>query len=125
MVSKNLPPNPNQAAFFDYTVVGNGQTDPGGHNTRVVFGEPTLDGIYGEPPVEVEYVGIENVHNAVMTERNRRAQTGKHSPLQRDGTYSTVKAGDVLPGFGIVTHMNLPAAQVKADALERERRASK
>lgn len=48
-------------------------------------------------------------------------QRGAHSPLQRDGTYLAVKAGDFLPGFGKVTHSNFTRAYEVARSLENRR----
>ncbi len=67
----------------------------------------------------------EVVHEQVVAERqtrNRRtAQAGRHSPLQREGTYLGAMPGDVLPGFGVITHTNYAEAKEYAAALEEQR----
>ncbi|MBC7581567.1 hypothetical protein H7097_01730 [Aeromicrobium sp.] len=70
----------------------------------------------------------EAVHAAVVAEqhtRNRRiGQSGKHSTLDREGTYLQIKPGDFLPGFGPVKDSNWQAAKSHAQKLEAERQAS-
>lgn len=122
----------NQGALFEAHVIPSGATDPALAGSRVEF-EPAPDGYYPENAPETtaapETVAIEGLHEAVVADRRRKAQTGKHSPLQRDGAYadlenntSFVKAGDVLPEFGIVTYSNLAAAEQHARYLEQKRR---
>ena len=70
----------------------------------------------------------EAVHEAVVAEqqtRNRReGNRGKHSPLQRDGSYENIQLGDFLPGFGPVTERHWEEAKAHARSLESRRLAS-
>jgi hypothetical protein len=70
----------------------------------------------------------EMVHEQVVAEqkirKHRQAQLGKHSPLERDGTYLALRPGDVLYDGEkrvIVTDSNWDVAYELAERLEAER----
>jgi hypothetical protein len=122
---------PGQGGLFgvDETIVGNGLPDAGAYEARklgtITLGETfPAEEVANEPAVATmdapEVVAA--IASAVATENRSRAQRGQHSPLQRDGTYLTVRVGDVLPhGFGPVTHRNLAQAREVAQQLEKRR----
>jgi hypothetical protein len=87
--------------------------------------EPTPGGVFPEQATSRELPdGSElaaAVHDAVVQDHRRKAQMGKHSPLQRDGGYEHVRPGDVLPGFGVVKPGNLRTAQEFAKELQQKR----
>jgi hypothetical protein len=123
-----------QGALFETHVVPSGVTDPAlvGKSTETY--EPVPGGVYPEAEPEAEpapedTVAVSALREAVKKDNRHKGQLGKHSPLQRDGAYadlenntSFVKAGDVLPRFGIVTYSNIAAAEQHARMLEQERR---
>ncbi|MGH7241578.1 MAG: hypothetical protein ACREGB_04745, partial [Candidatus Saccharimonadales bacterium] len=93
-----------------------------------VIGEVVEGGVFPEdlPLTEEPARHIhEAIHEAVVAEqqtRNRRdGNRGKHSPLQRDGSYQTIQLGDYLPGFGPVTERKWEEAKVYAAQLEAKR----
>ncbi len=117
-------------------VVGNGAPDSQDFRLigRVVGIKP--DGFFpDQTPLTTDAAITPEAHltaealRARHTANRTRAQLGKHSPLQRDGTYTTVLPGDVLPPckeFGrekplIVTERNFPNAKKYASALEKKR----
>ncbi|HSX53151.1 MAG TPA: hypothetical protein VLF90_02150 [Patescibacteria group bacterium] len=119
------PKNPNinqepQQGFL-FKDVRPGTTEPDQIANQTQHFELTPE---GEFPEAIEPTIPETdpaTHSAVVTNRRHRAQLGKHSPLERDGNYSNVKVGDVLPGFGPVTHTNRSAAEQYAHKLDSER----
>jgi hypothetical protein len=119
---------PQQGALFAEEIVGLGVTDPELQVRETRF-EPVDGGIFPEATASYEAPGGEalarSVHDAVVTDHRRKAQTGKHSPLQRDGTYEAVRPGDVLPQFGVVTYRNFDQAKAHARVLEAERRSKR
>lgn len=124
-----------QGSLFETHVIPSGVTDPMLRGKSTETYEAVPEGVYPgahEPETEAaqeDTVAVKALHEAVVHDRRRKSQVGKHSPLQRDGAYadlengtSFVKPGDVLPHFGIVTHSNRPAAEQHARRLEQERR---
>jgi hypothetical protein len=120
-----------QGELFETTVESSGTTDPnipGIVTTQFTLHDGT--GFYPElrkaedtsPATELNQSAvIAAAHDEARTRRRHQAQLGKHSPLVRDGTYMTVKPGDVLPGFGVVTHSNFTDALMHAGRLETKR----
>ena len=126
--------NEEQGALFETHVVPSGVTDPALVGKSTESYEPVPGGVYPEAATEAESVpedalAVSALREAVKKDNRHKGQVGKHSPLQRDGAYadlenntSFVKAGDVLPRFGIVTYSNMTAAEQHARVLEQERR---
>jgi hypothetical protein len=90
--------------------------------------EAVPDGVFPEPERPEDFAKkfadediARSVHESVVSDRRKAAQIGKHSPLQREGSYSSVRPGDVLPGFGVVTYRNLSRAEEHAARLDAER----
>ncbi|QQS18870.1 hypothetical protein IPL68_02310 [Candidatus Saccharibacteria bacterium] len=101
---KHQETDPNQGAFIAAEMLGNGGTDPQSFGLigRIIGVEP--DGFFPDqaPPSTDEAITPEahlttTALKEQHTAKRRRAQIGKHSPLQRDGTYMTLMLGDVLP----------------------------
>lgn len=130
------PPDPNQGALIAAEMVGNGATDSKdfrrvgqiiGVNPEGFFPDETSPTIEDAITPE-EHLSTEGL-KAQMTANRRRAQVGKHSPLQRDGTYLTLMIGDVLPPdktLGrerplIVRERDFEYAKRYAAALEKQR----
>jgi hypothetical protein len=125
MASKTSHESQDQGALFAEHISG-GATDPALYDPKVEL-EPIPEGVYQEkstptPELLADKELIESVHKAVVTQHRRTGQTGKHSPLQREGTYTALKPGDYLPGFGPVTDTNFSAAKKRAEQLEQQRR---
>lgn len=127
MSPKETRPNEDQGALFAEHIISTGATDPTMHTTSVEL-EAVPDGVYpeaketAEPELSPEdKTALEGLRKARQTDRRHTAQVGKHSPLERDGSYSSIKAGDFLPGFGPVTYTNFADAQRHADRLEADR----
>lgn len=115
-------PSEVQGSLFTETVVNSGVTDPVLQTTSVSL-VPVAEGVFPDKPVDSYTVPeggelADVVQRAVAADRNHRAQLGKHSARERGGDYSSLRAGDVLPGFGIVTHRNLSEAQAHARTLQ-------
>lgn len=127
MSPKESRPHEDQGALFAERIIPGGATDPTMHTTYVEF-EAAPEGVYpeiketAEPELSPEdKTAIEGLRKARQADRRHTAQAGKHSPLERDGSYSSIKAGDFLPGFGPVTYTNFAEAQRHADSLEANR----
>lgn len=127
MSPKEARPNEDQGALFAERIVSGGATDPTMHTTYVEL-EAVTDGVYpeakesAEPELSPEdKTALEGLRKARQTDRRHTAQVGKHSPLEREGGYTNIKAGDYLPGFGPVTYTNFAKAQRYADRLEADR----
>ena len=128
-------PDPNQPAFIEVEVSGSGLTDPENHRriAKVVGIRPEgvlpQEAEVGEGMVTPEAAATSALAEATKTEHRRRAQLGKHSPLQRDGSYLAIRLGDVLPpdeslGRGerlIVKERNYEDAKRYAAKLESKR----
>ena len=128
MNRKAAAQNEGQGALFSEQIVRSGGTDPVLQSVTQHY-EAMPDGVYNSLeqtiPKESPFTDpqlVEAVHKAVVTDRRRVSQAGKHSPLQRDGTYLTVRPGDYLPeGFGAVTDGNYQGAKLFASGLEDRR----
>lgn len=125
MNPKNQELPADQGELMTVEWVGSGLPDPMDYTV-----EPTLtvhpEGVFPEPESAPESIPGEAIlPPAVESEIKRRAhslaQLGKHSPLQRDGTYLAVRPGDVLPQFGVVTYSNIDRARAHSRQLEDER----
>lgn len=120
-MTKHTPEAPGQEVLFGIVPVVSGETDPElvSHSVEFIAAAeiPTVQ-IDQTPRTTSDLRIITKVHEAVAKDRRRSAQTGKHSPLERDGTYLSVKPGDVLPGFGVVKRMNLSDAMRHASSLQ-------
>jgi len=121
---------PPQGSLFDVELVGSGNPDPDsytvtGHltpNPDGVFPEGAQDNPVGLPAPDSAL--LDTLHQEAQTRRRSLDQTGRHSPLQRDGSYLHVRPGDVLPGYGIVRGVN-PSVLQHAQTLEDQRLAGK
>lgn len=131
MRSEAQPAEPSevQGALFATHIVHSGVPDPELATTSVHL-EPAPTGHYPEQETALETTGeIENpvvkaVHQAVGTDNRRKAQLGKHSSLERSGSYvEGLQVGDYLPNFGPVTYRNLSQAREHAASLEAKRKS--
>ncbi len=125
MGPKNSLSTEDQGALFSEQVVHSGETDPEFQTTSYTY-EASPEGIYPSESQIAEAVAedpdfVKNVKEAVKTQHRRAAQTGRHSPLERDGSYLNVQVGDYLPDFGPVTYRNFPRAEEHARSLEADR----
>lgn len=116
-----------QGSLFETQLIGNGITEPADYRVTAEL-TPAPDGVYAEnkadpttEPVLEDTEVLEAIRAEIKTRHRQIAQTGKHSPLQREGSYLAVQPGDVLPAFGVVTHSNFRAAQQVARKLENQR----
>ena len=135
MTRKSTPESPDQGFLFGTELVSSGVTDAllQTHSTRIVEGEG-----FPEVPQDVEIEQTAEqvamsalVKQATKTRHRQQGQTGKHTPLDREGRYadlengtSLIKAGDFLPGFGPVTYRNMVEAESHAYKLEQQRQSS-
>jgi hypothetical protein len=116
-----------QGSFFSEEQVSHGAMDPEHYTGPTVEITPVPGGTFEatKPVNELDFSEPElaaAVHDETVSRRNRLAQTGKHSPLQREGSYSALRPGDVLPGFGVVKYGNLQEAQAHAAMLDAARK---
>lgn len=118
-----------QGSLFETIVNVSPETDPALRTMEISF-IPRPDGHYNESSnseevprelTEEESATLKAVREAVARDNRSRAQKGRHSPLQRSGSYLDVVPGDVLPDFGVVTHTNLDDAKRQAAQLEVNR----
>ena len=135
MSPKNIPqPSHDQGALFttEVTAITVGAADPDTQkHAYIVHLEPVEEGVYetkilpavteSKPPTPQDVAFMRGVHESVVTHHRRQAQVGKHSPMTRDGNYSSIRSGDFLPGFGPVTHRNIAEAEKHAQELEKQR----
>mgnify|MGYP005810480909 CR=1 FL=1 len=119
--------NTEQGVLFEVVLAGNGLTEPTSYQAHglVKEGIGFPEGKIPEGTSAGESQITDAFHEAIRQEavqrRRRQAQSGEHSPLQRDGTYQTVRVGDYLPGgFGPVTYRNLRQAQQYAASLDHK-----
>lgn len=121
-------PESSQGELFEVLLENTGTTDPGTPRTITAHFVTHAEGIFTEMDeptpsvIDLDQPTVTAVVHAEVAKRKRhQAQLGKHSPLQRDGTYLSVRPGDVLPDFGIVTLRNRLEAQAHAEQLEAKR----
>lgn len=91
------------------------------------MGEATPDGVAGfthenhVPPSSVSEADLAASAALTATRARSHAQAHRHSALDDEtGLYLDVRAGKVLPGFGIVTYGNFLGAAKYADALNQQ-----
>lgn len=106
-----------QGELFDTHYVG---TDP---QTADMHFEPNPNGVYHPADnLTPEDFPTAEISEAVKSDNRRKAQVGKHSPLERGGDYrSSLKPGDYLPGFGPVTYSNWEEAKSHASFLDTQK----
>lgn len=116
-----------QGALFDVHTTASGATDPELQNYQTVY-TPVEGGVYPEGQTPSQDTpqndgASEAVRSAAHSHNRHMGQLGKHSPLERTGSYSKdLKPGDFLPGgFGVVTHTNFNKAQQFAQELDTKR----
>ena len=127
MSPKKTPeqPDPNQGFLVDVDVQGSGATDLAMHSHETTV-EAVPGGAFAEPEAALpdpatDPALLEAIHKENVTRRRHQAQLGKHSSLSRTGSYSNIKLGDYLRGFGPVMERNFDEAQAFADKLEADR----
>jgi hypothetical protein len=132
---KQIPPSPEQGAFIMAEVVHTGSTDPSTPQRIGKIVGVSAEGFFpdevtpSDGAVTPEVAAEAETAEQTKTANRRRAQVGKHSPLQRDGTYLTLLPGDVLPPNAelgvenpvIVKDSNFERAKLYARRLERLR----
>ena len=127
------PYHETQGELFAVELESSGTTDPNTPRMVTAHFTEAEGGLFPEvveqaPVVDLNQSAITATVRAEVAQRNRRrAQLGKHSPLQREdeagGDYTRVKVGDYLPDFGPVTYNNYTDAQMYAHTLEKKRSA--
>ncbi len=116
-----------QGALFSERTVSSAETDPLLQSASYEY-QPVPEGVYEDTdkadviPIESDPNLVNAVKEAVKTQHRRSAQIGKHSPLERDGSYLNVQVGDFLPNFGPVTYRNFERAEEYARELEQQRK---
>lgn len=116
--SSETGPNPNQdqGLLFEEVVTTRGAIDLDDVKKTVNYDVGEGDGVFPEVTDTPDPTTVELATNAAT-----KAIAGKHSPLQRSGTYRDVKVGDFLPNFGPVTTSNFDRAREHAKGLEKQR----
>lgn len=133
---KSTPESQGQGQLFGVNEISSGVTDPALQSTRIEIVDVGPDGVYQEvddtnseqaqenQPAPV----VEAIRKAVQTQNRHKGNLGKHSALERSGSYadletgkSNIQIGDFLPGFGPVTYRNAEAAHKHALKLEKDR----
>jgi len=128
MSPKKSYPHEQQGALFNEEIIVGGATDPELYSTATEF-TPAPEGVYPETTETIQdpegEAVVEAVRQAAAIIKNNRhvAQVGKHSPLERDGSYENIQAGDFLKDFGPVTYRNFEDAKRHAAQLEQQRRS--
>ena len=115
-----------QGALFETHIATGGATDPELLSETATY-EPQPDGFYPETTEQSSREDTEvseQAKEAVKRTNRHRGQLGKHSPLERNGSYEDVQVGDYLPGFGPVTYTNFSDALLHAESLEKQRRST-
>lgn len=120
---------PDQGALFETHIIPSGVTDPEFAQNKIEL-EPAPEGFYAEKTEPIDEITVEEdetaaaaLHKAVVKDNQHKAQVGKHSPLERSGSYEKgLKVGDYLPGFGPVKYRNIDDARRYAAGLDAERR---
>lgn len=121
-----------QGALFEVHKTASGATDPELQNHQTVY-TPVEGGVYPEEQIPSQDTPqdddkVSDAVRAAVSARNRHmGQLGKHSSLERTGSYSKgLKPGDFLPGgFGVVTHTNFGQALQFAQELDIKRKDSR
>lgn len=110
-----------QGSLFAEVETPSAVTEPSLYKPAEVHYEPAPEGSYPEESFSDDSPGaselVASIHDAVVHDHRRKAQLAKHSALEDDGSYSDVRPGKVLPGFGVVKYSNLEAAKRYADSL--------
>ncbi len=113
-------PEPQQGELFQ--AVRPGTTEPDQLSDQAEHYKVAPEGTFPDVAQTIVPEVDPATHRAAVTARRHTGQLGKHSPLERTGSYSDdLRVGDVLPGFGPVTYANRNAAEQYAQNLDNQR----
>lgn len=116
--SRHVAPLPEQPAFIEVTKDIRGTLHVGNVNPE---GVPRIAQEEFIPESLVSEADLAASAAFALTRNHSHAQNHSHSALDEEtGLYLDVRAGKVLPGFGIVTYTNFLKAMKHADALNQK-----
>lgn len=120
------PEQGTQGELFGVVLEPSGLPEPGEQNLTARVTEVYPEGHFPEPEeaegvITPESHAAEVAHAAEVTRNRREGNRGKHSPLERDGSWLQIRPGDFLPDFGPVKDRNWENAKAFAARLEKKR----